>query len=200
MGHCLKTLGEVGRGLFMEWSATSDKFDPCKDAKTWESFKPTLTSWRGVFSEAQSMGWVNPMSNVARSVAFMPCSNPRGKNDPVQSLEQNIIKLDLLDVLENPFDILPHYVDKWIPYNEVTLLAGHGGSGKSYVALNIAIHVALGMPFADLPTTQTTVLFFSGEDGEVLLRHRLFKLGRALKIEPTELEGKLHLLDASDRV
>jgi hypothetical protein len=144
------------------------------------------------------MGWVNPMSNVARSVASMPCSNPRGENDPVLSLEQNIIKLDVLDVLENPFDILPHYVDKWIPQNEVTLLAGHGGCGKSYVALSIAIHVALGMPFADLPTTQTTVLFFSGEDCEVILRHRFFKLCYALKIEPTELEGKLHLLDASD--
>jgi hypothetical protein len=125
----------------------------------------------------------------------MPCSNPRGENDPVLSLEQNIIKLD---VLENPFDVLPHYVDKWIPHNEVTLMAGHGGSGKSYVALNIAIHVAMGLPFADLPTKQTNVLFFSGEDGEVVLRHRFLKLCYAQKIEPAELEGKLHLLDASD--
>ena len=206
----IKTLGEVGRGLFMEWSATSDKFDPSADAKTWESFKPTRTSWRGVFSEAQRMGWINPMSKAAQGANSIPWSNSgseyrgwlphqinaaNGNNDYVANLEQNIIKLD---VPENSFDFLPHYVDKWIPYNEVTLLAGHGGSGKSYVALNIAIHVALGVPFADLPVTQANVMFFSGEDSEAVLRHRFFKLCYALKIEPTELEGKLKLLDASD--
>jgi hypothetical protein len=118
-----------------------------------------------------------------------------GDYDPVASLEQNIIKLD---VLEDPFAILPHYVDKWIPHNEVTLLAGHGGSGKSYVALIIAVHVALGRPFATLPTTQANVLFFSGEDGAAVLRQRLSRICRALKIALPRLEGKLHLLDASD--
>ena len=57
IGHRLKILGEVGRILFMEWSATSDKFNREADAKTWESFKPTRTNWRGVFSEAVRWGW-----------------------------------------------------------------------------------------------------------------------------------------------
>jgi len=61
-GHRLKTLGEVGRGLFMEWSSTSEAFDPLADAKTWESFKPTHTNYKAVFKEAQEMGWVNPAS------------------------------------------------------------------------------------------------------------------------------------------
>ena len=157
---------------------------PCADAKTWESFKPTRTSWRSVFSEAQEMGWVNPMSKVAQAMN----SNTIKNNDNITNLEQNIVKLD---VLEDLFYTLPFYVDKWIPQNEVTLLAGHGGSGKSYVALNIAIHVAMGIPFADLPTTQANVLFFSGEDGGAILRTTdFFKLCNALKIKPTELEDK----------
>jgi hypothetical protein len=64
--------------------------------------------------------------------------------------------------------------------------------------LSIALHVALGLQFGMLTTTQARVLFFSGEDGELVLRQRLSKLCRALKIAPAALEGKLHLLDASD--
>lgn len=41
IGHALKTLGEPGRALFMEWSATSPKHDPDADARTWDSFAPT---------------------------------------------------------------------------------------------------------------------------------------------------------------
>lgn len=59
-GHRLKDLGDVGRGLWLEWSSTSDKYDPQADAKTWESFKPTHTGYRAIFKEAQGLGWVNP--------------------------------------------------------------------------------------------------------------------------------------------
>lgn len=60
MGHALKTLGDVGRGLWLEWSSTSDKYDPAADTKTWESFKPTRTGYKAVFAEAQRQGWANP--------------------------------------------------------------------------------------------------------------------------------------------
>jgi hypothetical protein len=56
----------------------------------------------------------------------------------------------------------------------------------------------LGLPFANLSTTQANVLFFSGEDGAAVLRQRLARICRALKIDLHRLEGKLHLLDASD--
>ncbi len=122
-------------------------------------------------------------------------SPPERALDPVASLAENII---VFDVVENPFDTLPHFVDMWIPADEVTLLAGHGGGGKSYVALSLAVHVALGHPFGALTTTQANVLFFSGEDGAKVLRQRLARICRALKIDSAELDGKLYLLDASD--
>lgn len=38
-GLALKELGDVGRGLWMEWSSQSEKFEPLYAARTWESFK-----------------------------------------------------------------------------------------------------------------------------------------------------------------
>jgi hypothetical protein len=115
--------------------------------------------------------------------------------EPTPGLEQHLVSFSSLD---DAFAPLPHVVDMWIPCDEVTLLAGHGGGGKSYVALMIAVHVALGLEFCELTTTQTNVLFFSGEDGTRVLRQRLAKICRAMKIHPAQLDGKLFLLDASD--
>lgn len=103
-----------------------------------------------------------------------------------------------LDVQGNAFEPLPHCVDQWIPLDEVTLLAGHGGGGKSYIALSLAVHVALGRPFGPLLTTQTNVLFFSAEDSARVLQLRLARICRMLGITPSQLRGKLVLLDVSD--
>ena len=65
MGHALKPLGNVGRGLWLEWSSMSEKFDAADAARTWDSFKPTSTDYRAVFAEAQRWGWINPLSNEA---------------------------------------------------------------------------------------------------------------------------------------
>ena len=93
---------------------------------------------------------------------------------------------------------LPHIVDRWVPCDEVTLFAGHGGSGKSFLALSLAVHVALGRAFGPLAVEQRDVLFFSAEDTKRTLLHRLAKLCRALGVEPASLRGRLHLLDVSD--
>jgi hypothetical protein len=65
MGLALKTLGEVGRGLWLEWSPTSEKFGAADASRTWESFKPTGIGHKAVFAEAQRRGWLNPLSKEA---------------------------------------------------------------------------------------------------------------------------------------
>lgn len=204
MGMSLKRHGEQGRGLWMEWSATSASFRPLEDAETWDSFKPTKLDYRHVFSTAQRVGWTNPAARDLSS--FRETAEGWARDvkigateiaaDPVASLAENIVSLDSVSGQVNCF--LPHYVDMWIPQDEVTLLAGHGGGGKSYIALSVAVHVALGRPFGTLETRQANVLFFSGEDGAAVLRQRLGRICRAMSIDPLGLDGRLHLLDASD--
>ncbi len=59
-GLALKNLGEVGRGLWIEWSMTSKKYDPLDAADTWDTLEPTSIDYRHIFAEAQRQGWVNP--------------------------------------------------------------------------------------------------------------------------------------------
>jgi hypothetical protein len=60
MGMALKQLGEVGRSMWTDWSATSDKFDPRDATRTWDSFQPRATGYKAVFAEAMRQGWPNP--------------------------------------------------------------------------------------------------------------------------------------------
>lgn len=99
---------------------------------------------------------------------------------------------------DNEADTTQHVVDKWIPADELTLMAGHGGSGKSYCALSLVLHVALGRSFGMLSTTRSKVLYVSAEDSSAVVRQRIRKLCKALPVDPEELANRLHILDLSD--
>lgn len=64
IGMALKSLGDQGRSLWLEWSQTSEKYKAREAARTWESFKPTHTGYQSVFKQAQDAGWINPKCKV----------------------------------------------------------------------------------------------------------------------------------------
>ena len=85
-----------------------------------------------------------------------------------------------------------------IPAGHVTLLSAHGGTGKSMIALMLAVSVALGLPLFGIPTRRGNAAFYSGEDGAGLLRYRLRQVCRALGVSVDDLAGRLFILDATD--
>jgi putative DNA primase/helicase len=74
IGHALKALGDVGRGLWFEWSQTSEKYNAEDAARVWESFKPSSIDYRTVFAEAQRAGWVNPKQAVSQERTAPPAA------------------------------------------------------------------------------------------------------------------------------
>jgi hypothetical protein len=60
VGQALCGLGDAGFELWDEWSATSAKYNPANDHKTWQSFRGDKTGPEAVFAKAQACGWVNP--------------------------------------------------------------------------------------------------------------------------------------------
>lgn len=69
MGMAVRELGETGRGIWLDWSASSEKFDSRDAMRVWDSLKPNATGYQAVFAEAQRQGWVNPASNAAQAAS-----------------------------------------------------------------------------------------------------------------------------------
>ena len=90
-----------------------------------------------------------------------------------------------------------YWWDGYLPAGVLTLLGAHGGTGKSFVALMLAVCIALGLPLFGVPTRRGIVCYFSGEDSGGVLRHRLKWICTALGVSPADLDGWFHVLDAT---
>lgn len=105
VGHALKKLGDAGRALFLEWSATSDKFDPAEASHKWDSFNGDRTDYRAVFAEAQRRGWINPRSNAA----------VRSFKDSASSTSDADARTTLGGNSEKWLPVEPDQVEVWTP-------------------------------------------------------------------------------------
>lgn len=86
-------------------------------------------------------------------------------------------------------------IDDWMPVGYATLLAGHGGIGKSAIALHLSVCIATGQPFFGLPVEQRRALYLSCEDRTGVLHWRLARICAYLGIDLAELVGRLDILD-----
>lgn len=187
IGHALRELGDIGRALWFEWSQTSEKYDPIDAARAWDSFKPSATSYQAVFAEAQRHGWLNPGTKEAQP-ATLP-SIPDGQ----ALLEQLGIDWTGQDDAD-----VPDIVEGLVADEEVTLLGGHGGVGKGFLALQMACAVALGEPVLNSATRQSRVLYYSAEDGRKRMTRRLRRVAEMFDYDAVRLRQNLRVLDASE--
>lgn len=81
-------------------------------------------------------------------------------------------RLDLDALLDAPLAPIPYRVDRFAADGFVTVLAGHGGDGKSWTALAFAIGVATGNQIAGIDCAQGRALYIDGENGERLIARR----------------------------
>jgi hypothetical protein len=157
MGHALKTLGETGRGLWLDWSQTSEAFDPVDAARAWDSFKPTKTSHKAVFSAAQSAGWINPLSNAAQGgqgsgaggFGFVQARELLSKPKPIRWLIHDVFEQQAL-----------------------AQLFGDSGSGKSFLAIDWGCCIATGTAWNSAEVERGAVFYIAGE-GHAGLGRRL---------------------------
>ncbi|MGY1920052.1 AAA family ATPase [Pseudomonas tolaasii] len=105
------------------------------------------------------------------------------------------VKLD--DVMSASPDVVRYAVKPLMPRRHVTLFGGHGGIGKSSLALAISAHVACGLPFAGQEVEQSPVLFVSLEDEASIVRLRLRSIIEAYGLPAERVLASLRLLDGT---
>lgn len=124
---------------------------------------------------------------------------PEGLREVIEETGRTLKTVSVADVLTRPSPA-PRFVwDGYAPRNEVTLLAAHGGTGKSTIALMLAVCAALGRPMFGVAVEQCNVVFLSLEDDAGVVRYRLAAICKAWGIDPTCLAGRLHILDGTGR-
>lgn len=84
-------------------------------------------------------------------------------------------------------------VDHWIPANEVTLLSGPGGIGKTGVAQALASCVAIHREYLDYVPRRRKVLMWAGEDDPGELHRRQIAIAAKLGVELQDFAGNLFL-------
>ena len=156
-------------------------------------------------------------SDVGAAVAYMPQgeANNFDANDLAQRDGYDVLAA-LLEVATEPpkpepllkpvsvADVLTHPApppafvwDGYLPRGVVALFGAHGGTGKSTIALMLAVATVTGRPLFGVPTEQSAAVFVSLEDGAGIVRHRLACICRAWGIDPLALRG-LHIVDGTE--
>jgi len=189
LGLALRCLGDVGRALWLDWSATSEKFDAKQAARKWDGFRPSDTGYKAVFAEAQLHGWLNPASNAAQ----LPPPPPLPDETPLEMLDRLSVDWDDDSDVE-----VNDVVAGLVADEDVTLLGGHGGVGKGFFALQIACAVAAGEEVLFRPTKASRVLYYSAEDGRKRLTRRLRNLMDLFAHDPEKVKANLRVVDASE--
>ena len=86
----------------------------------------------------------------------------------------------------------------YVPAGHVTLLGGHGGAGKTTLAMMLMVCLASGIDFLGRATKAARVLFFSAEDPASLLRLRLARICQLFGVDPAEVATVMRVIDATE--
>lgn len=88
-------------------------------------------------------------------------------------------------------DVPPRHwlLDEWIPQKTVTLFGGDGGTGKSLLALQLAVAVATDTYWLGMKPAAGRVIFMSAEDDDDELHRRLDAILAADQLSYDQLEG-----------
>jgi hypothetical protein len=127
---------EEGYEPWCKWSAQSGKYDPADQLKTWRSLKKTdadgkVITIATVFWLAQQHGWTGKSDS---DDDFGDIFGPR---------KSRVLWIDD----EPPTKDIPWLVDEMIPVGGMGFLAAKAKEGKTYLAVDLALCVAFGVPF-----------------------------------------------------
>lgn len=193
VGMALKSLGQSGfeedaLAMWRKFSRAGDEIriaeghsaSPEKEIDhKWRDLTPTAITYKSIFKWAGDAGWQNP-----RKTAPEP-------------LQGTITRVSMADVLSDPPAPQRHAWGQCVPFQQVTLLGAHGGTGKSMFAIQLAVHVGMGLPFMGRSVEQGRVVFFSAEDDANVLRRRIANVCATSNIEPSTLDENVTFLDAT---
>lgn len=105
--------------------------------------------------------------------------------------------VDLHDLMMQEWPASRYALDPIIPLGETTLLGGHGGVGKSMLALTLAACVACGIRWGPFRAVQLPTVYVSLEDRPEVVRYRLRAIVETYNLPPESVIAGLRIVDGS---
>lgn len=118
--------------------------------------------------------------------------------DTPESAAPRLVGVSLSGLMHAPPESPQYVIQPVVPRGVVTLLGGHGGAGKSMLALTMAAHVASGWSLFGWQVTPGIVLFVSLEDPGAVVRHRLRKIIQTHGFDAGLIADRVRVIDGTD--
>lgn len=189
---------DEGLALAHEFSARSVKYDPdFIDNRFWPYAGVTsgeVITERSLFAMAAQHGWQDP--TIADDFDVVELA-PADDFEALPPTEGEDKAMRFLPVPAHEFAVATQL--RWIikgvmPHGELAVLYGESGSGKSFMALDLAAAVALGLPWRGHKVHQGKVVYIAAE-GANGFRNRLRAYGHQHGINLADLP--LHVIHAA---
>ncbi len=171
-------------GLMMwdEWSAkATDKYAGIEDLKVcWRSFHDT--------PGAVTVGMLR--QGAAATLDDFDVIEEAAEEDPwTAAAKAKVAKFDLVHVSEVAQREPPQWlIDQVLPKQDLAMLYGESGSGKSFVALDICFAIATGFDWNGLPTEQHPVVWIAAEAaGSMRNRTKAYAQAKGIELENADL-------------
>ena len=162
LGGALSHYGDIGYKLWRGACALSDNFEQGWVDRQWKGFNSERlqADIEHIFKEAGAIGWVNPLS---KKKDFEVGGVSYGK--------KNFLSESELSDKPKKFDFL---VEGLFVKNTISMIVGKPGSGKTYIALDMAYQIACGGTFAGRQCyPKGKVAYICGEGFEGFNQRRL---------------------------
>ena len=108
-----------------------------------------------------------------------------------------LMPIDLRDLMQHEPPSTRYVFEPIIPRRATTLLGGHGGMGKSVLALTLAAHAACGRKWGPFAAVQCRAVYVSLEDDADTVRYRLRRIIEAYNLPAASAIDALAVFDGS---
>jgi hypothetical protein len=126
------------------------------------------------------------IATEADAPAILAAFRDKAKRLEAGSPRQDLRRITMAEVAFGAVPPIPWIAEEWFGAGDSFVLAGEWGTGKSYLALDLAISLAAGIPWLGhvTITAAVPVLYLDEENNEVNARRRMGRMLRGREISP----------------